>query len=520
MDDADEAADGGTVVAGSSPRGQPTPIDRLRSLADDGRLIVAATAVGLFVLPFFLVEVLGMVASMELGIPGAIPVGLIGLGAVLMLAPAFSDGSARTSAVVGALALVIGSVMVVVGLPVALDRIIGGLLVLVGLAALTSLLPAEGVDFSTLGIGLLVAGMVVGVFSLDIGIGGYEGLASIVLAFGVVVVGFNLLLGYVGLLSFGHAAFFGTAAYAAAMIATPATFTVPVVDAAVAMPNTGSPLLMVLVGVVVATLLAWPIGFLSIRRSGVYFAVLTLTFGQMLYFYALSPGSWLTRGSNGFSISREGGEINALLGQFPLREASFIPAATWEYAFAALLTLAAVALAYRIINSPYGLIFKALGENEQRVEFVGLNVFRYKLMAFIISGAFAGAGGALYAIHETFIQPNDVMYWITSGDFVIMTILGGVGTLLGPLFGALAFEYIFNVISGVELPVIGPVGSLWRFALGAVFVIIVWAFPEGIWGGIRAGLARLVRAVERAVFDTGDGPVADDVEEPGGGGDD
>ncbi|WP_435063629.1 branched-chain amino acid ABC transporter permease [Halobaculum sp. EA56] len=300
---------------------------------------------------------------------------------------------------------------------------------------------------------------------IGLSIGGYTGLASLVLTYGIVVIGFNLLLGYTGLLSFGHAAFFGSAAYTAALFSQ----------------VVASPILMVVAGTVVATLLAWPIGFVSIRRSGVYFAVLTLTFGQALYFYALGPGAWLTNGDNGFS---EVAAHGLFLGALPL-EAQLIPvfdSYTVMYGFAAVMMLLAVWVGNRVINSPYGLIFEALGENEERVEFVGLDVFRYKLMAFIISAVFAGVGGSMFLIHEQYIHPTTGLYWITSGDFVIMTVLGGTGSLVGPVLGAFVFEYVANVVSGVSLPVIGSIGSLWRFVLGAVFVFIVWVFPRGIYG--------------------------------------
>ncbi|GAA0233535.1 branched-chain amino acid ABC transporter permease [Halobaculum roseum] len=309
---------------------------------------------------------------------------------------------------------------------------------------------------------------------IGISIGGYTGLPSLVLIYGIIVIGFNLLLGYTGLLSFGHAAFFGSAAYSAALFSQ----VVP------------SPILMVIAGTIVATLLAWPIGFVSIRRSGVYFAVLTLTFGQALYFWALGPGSWLTGGDNGFS----GIEAHGLfVGALPL-DAQLVPvfdSYTVMYGFTSVVMLAALWVGNRIINSPYGLIFEALGENEERVEFVGLNVFRYKLMAFIISAVFAGVGGAMFVIHEQYIHPTTGLYWIQSGDFVIMTVLGGTGSLIGPVFGALVFEYVANVISGVSLPMIGSIGSLWRFVLGAVFVFIVWVFPRGIYGAF-ADLAAMV----------------------------
>ncbi len=335
---------------------------------------------------------------------------------------------------------------------------------------------------------LLVNGLGIVGDIIDLRIGGYVGLPDLVLIFGIAVIGFNLLLGYTELLSFGHAAFFGSAAYAAALFSG-------VVD---------SPILMVGVGTLVAIVIAWPIGFVSIRRSGVYFAVLTLTFGQMLYFYALGPGSWLTNGDNGYSdIS-----VGHLLTVFELDEAivglDLFEAYTWQYVFVALCAIFALWFGYRIINSPYGLIFKALGENEERVSFVGLNVFRYKHMAFIISAGYAGAAGALFVIHETYIHPTTGLYWITSGDFVIMTVLGGTGSLIGPVFGALIFEYVSNVISGVSLPVIGSIGSLWRIVLGAVFVAIVWVFPQGIWGAIWDGIRWLTSLADGGSNSGGD----------------
>jgi branched-chain amino acid transport system permease protein len=322
---------------------------------------------------------------------------------------------------------------------------------------------------------VLVDGFGIVAEMLDFSIGGYVGLPSLILIYGIVVIGYNLLLGYTGLLSFGHAAFFGTGAYVAGVVSQ----------------SIGSPIVMLLAGTAVATLIAWPIGWVSIRRTGVYFAVITLTFGQMLYFWALGPGSWLTNGDNGFSEVGTG----PILGTFELDSAvfpniGFLQSYTYEYVFIAILALLALWIANRILKSPYGLIFEALGQNQQRVSFVGLNVQRYKLMAFIISAVFAGAGGALFIMHENYVHPNTAYYWIQSGDFVIMTILGGAGSLVGPVFGAFIFEYVANVLSGLSLPVIGAIGSLWRIVLGAVFVVIVWTFPKGVYPGVRDFLVR------------------------------
>lgn len=324
-------------------------------------------------------------------------------------------------------------------------------------------------------------------------LGGYVGLPTLVLTFGIAVVGFNVLLGYTGLLSFGHAAFFGVAAYAATIFSRSVH---------------GSPLLMVLVGVVAAIIVAWPIGFLSIRRAGVYFAVLTLTFGQILYYYAMGPGAWLTGGDDGLSPMPN--DILGVMGlSDTLRDAigdavgglpgfldplwNLIFDVTGVYALAAFFTIVGVIVAHRIIRSPYGLIFEALGQNEERVKFVGLNVFRYKLMAFIISAAFTGVGGALYAIRSlSIVHPGTTLYWIVSGDFVIMNAIGGVGTLFGPLVGALVFEYIQQVLSGITLFGI-PFQPMWRLLLGVTFVLIVAFFQDGLYGGLRSLVGRFVR---------------------------
>ena len=342
----------------------------------------------------------------------------------------------------------------------------------------------------------------------------YEGLSALILAFAIAVIGFDILLGYTELLSFGHAAFFGAAAYTAGIVSVQVS---------------SNPLVMVLMGILVTVPLALVIGFLSIRRSGVYFAVLTLTFGQMLYYYALAPGAWLTGGANGFTNIQTETLLGLELGD-TLQDIYFdmtgsllvdIPFArlSIEYLFLATFTLLAIWLAYRIINSPYGLILSAIGENEERVDFVGLDVFRYKLMAFVISALFAGAGGALFAVHERAagVYPGS-LYWITSGDFVIMAVLGGTGTIAGPFLGAVIFEYISNVISSVSLVLFtGPLrgllgeftlnfGPVWRLVLGGVFVVVVAFFPDGV----RGAIASAVEAINDRLAGSGGGGSATD----------
>ncbi|WP_327051741.1 branched-chain amino acid ABC transporter permease [Halomicrococcus gelatinilyticus] len=304
---------------------------------------------------------------------------------------------------------------------------------------------------------------------------GYQSLASLVLIWGIFAMGFNLLLGYVGLLSFGHAVFWGGAAYAAGVFSSTVS---------------GSPVLMVVAGTVFAVLMAWVLGVVSLRRGGIYFAILTLAFGQMAYYLALGPFATVTGGENGFTTVQTGD----LLGTFRL--ASPPPAfevlfGNWMYVFVGTLTVASVAVAYRILHSPYGLVFKAIRENEQRAEFVGLNVWRYKLMAFVLSGAFAGVAGSLFVVHGGYV-PLESLYWTTSGEVVVMAVLGGVGSLFGPLLGAGVYLYVENIVSGYP-----AYGAYWHLILGLVFVVVVVLFPRGIWGILATLTSPLKRLVAR-----------------------
>jgi branched-chain amino acid transport system permease protein len=296
---------------------------------------------------------------------------------------------------------------------------------------------------------------------------GYQSLATLILIWGIFALGFDLLLGYTGLLSFGHAAFWGGAAYAAGVFSQHVS---------------GSPILMVAAGTAFAVLLAWVLGFLSLRRGGIYFAILTLAFAQMMFYMSSSPLAFITGGENGFT----GVETAELLGMFAL-EAELPSAAglllgTWLYLFVGVITLICVTLAYRILNSPYGMVFRAIRENEQRAEFVGLNVWRYRLMSFILSGLFAGIAGSLFTIHGTYV-PLSSLYWTESGEVVIMTVLGGTGSLFGPMIGAGVYLYVENIVSGGHpFEFIAP---FWHLILGLVFVVVIWTFPRGIWGFVR-----------------------------------
>ena len=290
---------------------------------------------------------------------------------------------------------------------------------------------------------------------------GYQGLATLILIWGIFAIGFNLLLGYTGLLSFGHAAFWGGAAYAAGIFSSSVS---------------GDPILMVLVGTGFAVLLAWLLGVLSLRRGGIYFAILTLAFAQMFFYLSSSPLADYTNGENGFTNVN----VEPLFGIIHLE--ADLPSVlgyilgTWLYVFVAVFTVLMMLMAYRILHSPYGEVFQAIRENEQRAKFVGLNVWRYKLMSFILSGTFAGIAGSLYAIHGRYVALES-LYWTTSGDIVVMTVLGGTGSLFGPLLGAGLYLYVENIVSGFS-----SIGPYWHLILGLVFIAVVALFPRGIWG--------------------------------------
>ncbi len=296
---------------------------------------------------------------------------------------------------------------------------------------------------------------------------GTQSLAGLILIWGIFALGFDLLLGRTGLLSFGHAALWGAGAYGAGWVIVNVT---------------AAPLVALVVGTVLAIVLSWLIGWLSLRRGGIYFAILTLAFGQMIYYTALGPAAGITGGDNGLT----GVDPGPLLGTFTLDSELPSMAGTllgnWIYVLVATVLVLSVVAVLRILNSPYGTVFRAIRENEQRAEFVGLNTWRYKLMAFVLSGTFAGVAGALFAIHSQYV-PLSSLYWETSGEVVIMTVLGGVGTLFGPIFGAGLYLYV-EIIVGNGHPFDWLV-PYWHLVLGIVFVAVVVLLPEGIWGGVR-----------------------------------
>jgi len=296
---------------------------------------------------------------------------------------------------------------------------------------------------ATIALGLVAPFVVYPVFAMN------------VLCLALFASAFNLLLGYAGLLSFGHAAFLGSAAYVTGWT----------------MKAWGLPTeLGVLAGTAVATALGAVFGSLAIRRSGIYFAMITLGFAQLVYFLIVQM-PW-TGGEDGLQGIPRG---KAFFGLVALDR----PLTMYYFVFAAF--LAGFFVIYRAIHSPFGHVLRAIRENEPRALSLGYDVDRYKLLAFILSAGLSGLAGSLKVIVLQFASLSDV-HWHRSGEVVLMTLLGGMGTVMGPSVGALLVVALENYLA--------KVGSWVTVITGAVFVVTVLAFRRGIVGEVRAVVKR------------------------------
>jgi branched-chain amino acid transport system permease protein len=277
------------------------------------------------------------------------------------------------------------------------------------------------------------------------------------LCFALFACAFNLLLGYTGLLSFGHAAFFGMAGYATGWI----------------MKTTGlSPGLGILAGTAVALALGYIFGSLSIRRQGIYFAMITLALAQLVFFICVQAP--FTGGEDGIQGIPRGRLLWVL----------DLDSDVKMYYFVLAIFILAFCLIHRTIHSPFGQVLKAIRENEPRALSLGYDVNRYKLLAFVLSAGLAGLAGATKSVVLRFVTLTDVD-WHTSGDVVLMTLLGGVGTVLGPLVGA------WSIVS-LETQLAERVGSLVSVIVGSIFIVCVLVFRKGIVGEITSLYRRTV----------------------------
>ena len=282
-------------------------------------------------------------------------------------------------------------------------------------------------------------------------IGVYPVFLMTALCFAIFACAFNLLLGYTGLLSFGHAAFMGSAAYATGWLVRSAGW---------------SPELGLLAGVVVAGALGLVVGLIAIRRQGIYFAMVTLAMAQMIYFVCLQVP--FTGGEDGL----QGVPRGSLFGVLPLQSDLVLY-------YVVLAIFVAVFLAIiRIVHSPYGQVLKAIRENEPRAISLGYDVDRYKLLAFVLSTAIAGLAGSLKTLVLGFATLSDV-HWSLSGEVVLMTLLGGMGTFAGPVVGAVTIIGLQNFLAD-------RVGSWVTVIIGVIFVVCVLAFRKGIVGELLA----------------------------------
>ncbi|WP_460448700.1 branched-chain amino acid ABC transporter permease [Alsobacter sp. SYSU BS001988] len=286
----------------------------------------------------------------------------------------------------------------------------------------------------------------------------FKALAVMILIYGLYALGFNLLFGYLGLLSFGHSALFGTGAYLCG----------------IAIVHFGAPwFAAVAVGTVAGVVMACVIGALAIRTRGIYFAMVTLALSQCVYYLFYQAVGW-TGGENGL----RGIDVRTI-DLFGLT-LDFLNPLTRYYVIAAFV-IAAMFVLSRILASPFGAVIEAVRENEARARASGYDVVKARLLTFVLSGGFCGLAGALLALHLS-IVPIETLHYDTSGLAVMMCLLGGMGTFFGPFVGAAVFLLLENLVSIWTVH--------WQLLVGAAFVVCVLFFPRGIWGTILHWMER------------------------------
>lgn len=282
----------------------------------------------------------------------------------------------------------------------------------------------------------------------------YTALATNILIYGLFAVGYNLLLGYTGLLSFGHASFFGLGAYSTGLL----------------LVKLNAPIgLAMIAGILAATLGAIAIGSISLRRREVYFAMLTLAFSQVLYFLGLQLKD-LTGGDNGL----RGIPIIHL----PFSIDLFRPLHTYYFVF--VFFILSAYLVRRLLRSPFGKAMQAIRENENRATSCGYNAKTIKLISFIISGMLAGLAGSLYCIHLRFV-PLETLYLGTSAEVLFIAIIGGVGTFWGPIVGSATFLLLNDITSTIM--------KRWELVVGVIFILFILFLNRGICGLIENRIA-------------------------------
>ena len=285
-----------------------------------------------------------------------------------------------------------------------------------------------------------------------------------ILVWGLFGIGFDILFGYTGLLSFGQSAFFGTGGFVAAYLLTEMGF-----------PNVVAALI---IGMIAASAVGYLVGLIALRRTGIYFAMITVAIAEVFYFVEFNPLSTYTGGENGLP----GVPTPSLSLGFTTIHFN----TDWSlYAFLAFWYFVGIAIALRIMRSPVGAIFSAIRDNPLRAAAVGHNIHSYKLTAFVVAAAYAGFAGGLLGVLQGFMPP-DAFTFDTSGQLVMQTAIGGAGTLFGPLVGATVWLYLSDFFQTTL-----HLGATWKLVLGVVFVLLVCFLRRGIVGGL-ADLVRLV----------------------------
>lgn len=334
---------------------------------------------------------------------------------------------------------------------------------------------------------------------------GYPDLMQRFVIFGIFAIGFNILFGLTGYLSFGHAAFLGVGSYAAVWMFK--LLSMNVVPA-------------IVLAVITAGVFALIIGYVSLRRTGIYFSILTLAFAQMSFALAYSVLTPITGGETGLQLALDDprifGAATTAEGNIPvpgffgleMRDSTELVFGNWVftfnvgYYFAAIIMLISFYLSIRIFRSPFGMMLRAIKSNQQRLNYTGLNPRPYTLAAFVISGMYAGLAGGLMASMDP-LAGAERMFWTASGEVVLMTILGGVGTLIGPVLGAGLIKYMENIISKINSDILHSwfaflpdgledvvvtliypfIGKGWHLTLGIVFMLVVIFLPGGLVQG-------------------------------------
>jgi len=286
------------------------------------------------------------------------------------------------------------------------------------------------------------------------------------LAFAVAALGFNLLLGYTGLLSFGHSAYFGVGAYTVAFL--------------VKYLRIGSMELHLLGGILATAAVSALFGLVCVRYTRIFFAMLTLALSQVLWSLALKF-YWVSGGTDGLRVPTP--TLLGLLGGPKADKVAFL--SHGYYYIVVLVFVGAVGIMWIIVHSPFGKALQAIRDNEIRAEFVGIQVRRYRWLAFLISGVFTGVAGALWAPLNGLVTP-DIVYWPFSGRIVFLTVLGGFRNFTGPVVGAIVYNYLETYAVGTT--------TYWQFVLGAVLVALVMTMPAGIVGTLARLLPRIRRA--------------------------